>query len=153
MHLTPAQAKAIGIEGGVDCGTITLADALAERSAADALKTRLEMEESGTRDLIEQLKIAGIPEPRSLLHPNGQVRFHPIRRWRFDLAWEEPIKLAVELQGVGTHSSVKGLTIDSEKACEAAVLGWTVLPVLYKHVRDGRALNWIEAVYRRLAKV
>lgn len=120
---------------------------------SNSLKTKasLEKEKQGTSELLFQLKTAGLPEPRSLFHPQGQLLFHPIRRWRFDIAWEDA-KIAVELQGFGAHSSAKGLVLDTEKACEAAVLGWTVLPVLYKQVRDGRALTWIETVYKRNQK-
>lgn len=161
MHLTSKQAKDMGIEGGLYCGTITAADLLNAPSERDALsqemisaaksaetKKRLQKEKTGTRELLEQLRIAGLPAPRSMFHEKGQLRFHQTRRWKFDLAWED-VKVAVELQGFGSHTSVTGLTGDSEKACEAAVLGWTVLPVLYKQVRDGRALKWIEAVYKR----
>jgi len=166
VHLTEKDAKAMGIEGAVDCGTVTLSGFMAsrgprgpdpdkvreaiKRANAAELKRRLEMELQGTTELVTQLKLVGIPEPRSLLHPDGQLKFHPDRRWRLDLAWED-VKLGVEIQGFGTHSSAKGLLQDTEKACEAAVLGWTVLPLLYRDVRAGRAVNWIEKVYHRLA--
>jgi very-short-patch-repair endonuclease len=172
MHLTIAQAKDLGIEGGEYMGTIRGDDYLTAEptSAFDeilkralgsprkqkkrmATADRLEIERQGTTELVNQLKIVGIKEePRSLLHPQGQLRFHPVRRWRFDLAFEK-VMLAVELQGFGSHTSEAGLTIDTEKACEAAAAGWTVLPVLYQQVRDGRAHRWIEAVYKRLSNL
>lgn len=135
---------------GIDLGPVSTVT-ISEAHSAETLQ-RLAKERQGTTELVTMLKLSGIPEPRWLDHPDGQVKFHPERRWKFDLAWPE-INLAVELQGFGTHSSVKGLMADTEKFCEAAVLGWTVLPVLYRQVKDGRAASWIESVYRRLANV
>lgn len=132
--LSVAEARKLGL------------DVVASKSHAAETKRRQEKERSGTAELLMHVKLAGLPEPRSLLHPDGQLKFHPNRRWRFDLSWENA-KLAVELQGFGSHSSAKGLVLDTEKACEAAVLGWMVLPMLYKHVRDGRAIRWITAAY------
>lgn len=155
------------LEGGVCLGTVSLADLGIDdqefesprkrrkrraeedrQSHSEKTKQRLELERQGTTELVTQLRLSGIPEPRSLLHPEGQVRFHPKRRWRFDLAWPD-ILLAAELQGFG-HSNPKCLGIDCEKACEAAGLGWTLLPMLYKHIRNGKALAWIEQNYRLL---
>jgi hypothetical protein len=156
-HLTAIEAKAIGI-GDDFCGTVSLTDMMAAKGGrarsknhSDETKRRQAKERQGTAEFLAQIKYAGLPEPRSLFHPMKQFKFHPERRWRFDLAWED-VKLAVELQGFGSHTSAKGLIADTEKFCEAAKLGWTVLPMLYKHVRDGRALGWVEAVYDRLSE-
>tara|TARA_R110000868_G_scaffold51318_4_gene162889 strand:- start:1338 stop:1718 length:381 start_codon:yes stop_codon:yes gene_type:complete len=67
-------------------------------------------------------------------------RFHPVRRWRFDYAVPE-IKLAVEYaghagfigKGVSGHSTIKGLTNDSEKANSAIAHGWRVLQFTALH--------------------
>jgi len=158
--------RPVQIEGGVCMGEVSLDDLMpavepsprkrrkakqAESSKAHSANTRqrLELERQGTTELVNQLILVGIPEPRSLLHPEGQLKFHPDRRWRFDLAWPDPIKLSVELQGFG-HARLKCLGIDCDKACEAATLGWVLLPMLYKHIRSGNALAWIERNYRRL---
>lgn len=70
-------------------------------------------------------------------------KFHPVRRWRFDYAIPE-IKLAIEYQGhagfVGKagssgHSSIKGLTNDSEKMNSAIACGWRVLSFTALHFR------------------
>lgn len=64
-------------------------------------------------------------------------RFHPTRRWRFDLAIVEH-RIAVEIHGQFTaiggrsvaysrHTSVKGFAADLEKKRAAALLGWRVL--------------------------
>lgn len=76
-----------------------------------------------------------------------ELRFHPTRKWRFDLAhpgsW-----LAVEVEGGiwrnGAHSRGKGFTEDCEKYAEALILGWAVLRVTTDQVKSGQALQWIE---------
>ena len=62
--------------------------------------------------------------------PTREYKFHPIRKWRFDLAWPD-IKLAVELHGAvfaaGRHTRGMGITGDAEKMNSAIFLGWDVL--------------------------
>ena len=62
--------------------------------------------------------------------PVREYRFHPIRKWRFDIAWPS-LKLAVELHGAvfaaGRHTRGIGLTNDCEKMNSAIFLGWSVL--------------------------
>ena len=62
--------------------------------------------------------------------PTREYVFHPIRKWRFDIAWPS-IKLAVELHGAvfaaGRHTRGVGITKDSEKMNAAIFLGWRVL--------------------------
>lgn len=83
--------------------------------------------------------------------PVTEYRFHPVRKWRFDLAWVAE-KLAVEIDGgvfvQGRHSRGAGVEKDAEKYAEAMVLGWRVLRVTPRHVRDGRAVGWIEKLIR-----
>lgn len=78
-----------------------------------------------------------------------ELRFHPERRWRFDLARED-IKLAIEVDGAvwvqGRHTRGAGVEKDCEKLNAAAALGWTVLRVTPGMIQDGRALQQIEAV-------
>lgn len=61
--------------------------------------------------------------------------FHPVRKWRFDFAWEGPL-LAVEVEGGkwtrGRHQTPQGFQEDLEKYNAAALLGWTVL----RYTRD-----------------
>ena len=78
-----------------------------------------------------------------------EYRFHPTRRWKFDLAWPER-KLAVEIDGGlyirGAHSRGADREADMEKDAEALCLGWRVLRVSPRHVKDLRALQWIERI-------
>jgi len=73
-------------------------------------------------------------------------RFHPTRKWRFDAAWPA-LKLAVEVEGgafvAGRHSRGAAFEADCEKYAEAAILGWTVLRVTPRHVRNGTAAAWV----------
>jgi hypothetical protein len=72
-----------------------------------------------------------------LATPVAEYRFHPERRWRFDLAWPE-YRLALEIEGGlwvgGRHNSPQGFFRDLEKYNAAAVLGWRILRVTPKAV-------------------
>ncbi len=85
-------------------------------------------------------KAAGLPTPVS------EFRFHPTRRWRFDLAFVSQ-RLAVEIDGGlytgGRHSRGQGRERDLEKLAEALCLGWRVLVVSPRMIQDGRALAWL----------
>jgi very-short-patch-repair endonuclease len=91
---------------------------------------------------LSQLKMAGIPAPEA------EVRFHPVRKWRFDFCWPSE-KLAVEYQGGiyygnASHSSIGNMKRDCEKFSEAVALGWRVMPINADLVRSGRALQLVE---------
>lgn len=62
--------------------------------------------------------------------PTREYVFHPIRRWRFDVAWPD-LKLAVELHGAvfasGRHTRGIGMINDCEKNNSAQLLGWNIL--------------------------
>jgi very-short-patch-repair endonuclease len=61
--------------------------------------------------------------------PIEEYRFHPVRRWRFDIAVPE-LKIAVEIEGgtwiQGRHTRAKGYQKDMEKYNAAQMLGWKV---------------------------
>ena len=71
-----------------------------------------------------QLRAAGVPSPTL------ELRFHPTRKWRWDMAWVGH-KVALEIQGGlfinGRHSRGAALLGEHEKLSEAAALGWRVL--------------------------
>lgn len=94
-----------------------------------------------TVDLLTQVRAAGLPAPVT------EHRFHPVRRWRFDFAWPDE-HLALEIDGGvyvrGGHTRGAAYERDREKDAEAMVLGWRVLRVTPRMVKDGRALRWIE---------
>lgn len=87
-----------------------------------------------------------------------EYRFHPVRRWRFDLAF--PVfKVAAEYHGGlfmkrrGGHQSVKGSMNDWEKLNEAQILGWLVLQFGPHETRSGSAMNTIERALKSRIKV
>lgn len=79
-----------------------------------------------------------------------ELKFHPVRRWRFDYA-HEPLKIAVEVEGgVWTgnsrHTRGKGYIADCEKYNQAQILGYNVMRYapnqLAEMVEDIRSLCW-----------
>lgn len=60
-----------------------------------------------------------------------ELKFHPIRKWRFDWALPDK-KIAVEFEGGvhrarGAHKTAKMYTKDADKYNAAAGMGWRVL--------------------------
>lgn len=82
----------------------------------------------------------------------GEFKFHPSRKWRFDWAWKDK-KVAFEYEGGiftnGAHTRGAHYDSDCEKYSTAAILGWTVIratPVMW---RDGRALQLLRMALNR----
>ena len=91
--------------------------------------------------LDDQLCLAGItPEDTEFFAIPG-------RRFRWDFAWPSK-KLLVEVQGAiwvkGGHSTGTGITRDAEKLNLATLAGWRTLIVTAEHIKDGKALAWIQ---------
>jgi very-short-patch-repair endonuclease len=101
---------------------------------------------SSVPTLLSQIQMAGLPQPET------EVRFHKVRRWRFDVAFVER-KIAIECEGGvwvnGRHSRGAGMQKDMEKYAEAALLGWVVIRVTPKHIKSGQALAWIEGALKQ----
>jgi len=74
--------------------------------------------------ILLRIRAAGLPAPAQ------EYRFHPTRKWRFDLAYPDK-KIAIEAEGGvwtgGRHTRGGGYTKDAEKYNAAVVLGWRVL--------------------------
>lgn len=100
-----------------------------------------EQKENLAATLVGMLRMAGVEIPER------EVRFHPTRDWRFDLAWPDR-KFAVEADGgtwtKGGHVRGKHFESDCEKGNEAILLGWRVMHVTTDQIHDGRALVFIE---------
>lgn len=68
--------------------------------------------------------------------PEGEYRFHPERRWRFDFAYPD-LKIAVEAEGGvfghGRHTRGMGYVKDCEKYNQAVLLGWRVFRYTIKN--------------------
>lgn len=94
----------------------------------------------GEQELERQLRFSG------LTNYAREHRFHSTRKWRFDFAFIREL-VAVEVEGGiwvgGAHTRGGHFESDAEKYNEALILGWRVLRVSTKMVRDGRAVEWI----------
>jgi len=70
--------------------------------------------------------------------PVREYKFHPVRKWRIDLAWPEA-KIAVEVEGgiylYGAHVRPAQFEKDCEKYNELALLGWILLRATPHNVR------------------
>ena len=104
--------------------------------------------------LAVQCRQAGLPAPVR------EHRFHPVRRWRLDLAWVDH-RVGVEVDGGafrrrpcpscgaavvmgGRHTSGPGFRDDCVKLGEAAALGYRIIRVMPEQVKSGEALGWVE---------
>lgn len=91
-----------------------------------------------TSILLAEIRQYGLPAPEL------EVRFHPVRKWRFDLAWRDKM-VAMEVDGAvytnGRHTRGLGFEADCEKTNEAQLMGWKVLRYSTGQVRDGMPLN------------
>jgi very-short-patch-repair endonuclease len=100
---------------------------------------------SKTLGLAQQCQAIGLPQPET------EVRFHPTRKWRADFIWRKE-KLIVEVDGGvfvgGRHSRGAGIETDCEKFAEAMALGYRVMRVTPRHVKNGQAIQWIEKVLK-----
>ena len=91
--------------------------------------------------LLLQILAIHLPEPMR------EFRFHPTRRWRFDLSWPARMIFA-EVDGSewthGRHGRGLGMQSDCEKTNEAALLGWIGFRFTGSQVRSGYALTTLE---------
>ncbi len=69
-----------------------------------------------------------------------EYRFHPVRKWRFDVAFPEAM-VAVEIEGgvwsYGRHNRAATFLRDMEKYNEATMAGWSILRYTWKDVESG----------------
>lgn len=83
--------------------------------------------------------------------PVAEHKFHPKRKWRFDLCWPAPDLVAIEFQGGawvhGAHTRGKHFESDCAKFSEAAVLGWRLLLCTYEQFEAGWLYSWIERLW------
>lgn len=65
------------------------------------------------------------------LEVKKELKFHPVRKWRFDFAIES-INLAIEFEGgifqnKSGHNTAKHYSKDTQKYAQATILGWSIL--------------------------
>lgn len=89
----------------------------------------------------KQCELAGLPVPAE------EYRFHPTRKWRLDYGFVAQ-KLAVEVEGgafiSGRHTRGTGFIKDMEKYNELAIMGWRLLRVTPRQVKDGTAIALVQ---------
>ena len=82
-----------------------------------------------------------------------EYRFHPTRRFRFDVAIPE-LHIGIEVDGLlpgagGGHQRRQAYIQDRVKDLEAQCLGWQVIRVVTDQVRDGSCFPYLEKLIRR----
>lgn len=91
-------------------------------------------------------RVSKIPEPES------EIKFHPVRRWRFDFAWIDK-KIALEVEGGvftgGRHTRGKGFMNDMEKYNNAALLGWTVIRCTPTQLKNGQIFILLRELFNK----
>ena len=82
--------------------------------------------------------------------PEFEHKFHPTRKWRFDMAFMKD-KVAVEVEGAiwvqGRHTRGSGFAKDMEKYNEATFYGWKVLRFSTNDVKSGVALKFLKKYF------
>lgn len=100
--------------------------------------------------LLQHIKAYRLPAPEE------ELKFHPTRRWRFDLAWSE-FKVAVEVDGLtpqgGGHQRIAGFENDRAKDLAALELGWRVVRVTARQVHKGDAVRAIASTLSQITGV
>jgi len=110
--------------------------------------------------LVQQLSMVGAPTPAREYRFGAEaaggagkglrmrLATAGLQDWRFDIAWPHA-KLAVEVDGGGFvnggHNRGAHMESDCAKLSTAVAMGWRVLRVTPRQVKDGRALKWVEA--------
>ena len=86
----------------------------------------------------------GLPEPVL------ELKFHPVRKWRFDYAWTDN-KIAVEIEGAvwvqGRHTRGSGFVKDMKKYNEAGKLGWRIFRFTPQEIKKGIAQSFMLDVF------
>lgn len=80
-----------------------------------------------------------------------EYKFHPVRRWRFDLAHPET-KTAIEIEGgiwtKGRHTRPIGYIKDMEKYNAAIELGWVILRYSTEQMKKSETYEQIKRVIK-----
>ena len=81
-----------------------------------------------------------------------EYKFHSKRRWRLDFAWIDQ-KIGVEVEGGiwlprSGHNTGVGISRDVEKGNALTLLGWKLIRVTGKMIKNGEALNVIESIFQ-----
>lgn len=95
------------------------------------------------RALDTAIHLAGLPRPER------ELKLIPGRKFQSDFVWQAA-RLIVEVEGGtyngGRHTRGKGFESDAFKYNELTCLGYKIIRVTGKHIKDGSALKWIERI-------
>jgi hypothetical protein len=100
--------------------------------------------------LAQQIRLVGnLPEPiREYHHLRGS-------KHRLDFAWPEyrvnGMQLGVEVQGM-VHRIKHNFSGDIEKRARGQLQGWLVLEVGGEQIRSGKAMEWLQELFKRATK-
>ena len=109
------------------------------QAALDSLKQPKRKAQSAVPELLFQLRA-------HRLSYEQEVKFHPTRKWRFDVLVKGQVAVEVDGGGFvqGRHSRGAGIENDCIKFAEAMMQGYQVLRVTPRQIKNGLALKWIE---------
>jgi len=114
--------------------------------AAQAEKVGSDIEEL----LAQQIRLVGnLPEPvREYHHLRGS-------KHRLDFAWPDyrvnGMQLGVEVQGM-VHRVKHNFSADLEKRARGLLQGWLVLEVGGEQIRSGKAMEWLQELFKKAVK-
>ena len=123
-----------------------------KRSLPAGADPRKEMRRAGKKNLTDGFLM--LWEQGERPEPLREFRFHPMRKWRFDLAWPEA-KLAVEFDGGvftgGGHNRGVLFTDNAAKQNAAVMLDWRLLRYTTLDLRT-RPMQVVEEIEAALSK-
>lgn len=99
----------------------------------------------------QQIRLVGnLPAPvREYHHLRGS-------KHRLDFAWPEHrvngMQLGVEVQGMVHRASKQNFNGDMEKRARGILQGWLVLEVGGEQIRSGKAMEWLQELFKRATK-
>jgi len=89
--------------------------------------------------------------------PAPEREYHHLRgsKHRLDFAWPEyrvnGMQLGVEVQGM-VHRVKHNFSADLEKRARGLLQGWMVLEVGGDQIRSGKAMEWLQELFKRATK-
>lgn len=121
-----------------------------QRSATRANSTVSSTSEIESLLLMQIRTVGNLPEPDLIDKPYLVGRAH-----RIDLGWTQWTvngwRIGVEVQGMAHRIKSKFLA-DIEKRVLGQQQGWLVLEVAGDHIRSGKAMEWLQALFQRATR-
>lgn len=108
--------------------------------------------EASVHGLIQQVQLV-CSTGRTVYRWSTEFPFSPTRRFKFDVAIHEPLRIGLEYNGLFGkrdergeqknlgHQTISGLIRDWDKIRESQLCGWMVLPFSPDEVRSGEVMN------------